>query len=241
MLEAILRDGVERMAVMSWPRSELIAALAVAVAIVSALAQVLTISNTRLRRFLLLALGIAITIALRLVFVAASPHASEPTSPPGVDSSPKQPTPPPEPVTQAVPPKVESGQPPMQPPAQASPEPIVTIHQAVVPPAPSTQKAIEAQSAIVGRWASDAWYAADIQFTADGKFTSFESMGGVGGLPGFHPAGTYRFLSNDRIEIRLLTSDAEAEWELSISGDELRISIISGFGHGGTYHRRGGR
>jgi hypothetical protein len=140
---------------MDWSRSELIAVLAVAVAIVGTAAQILTISNPRLRRFMLLVLVITIATAVRLVIVGRSPHSSEPASLPTADSPP-QPSPSPEPSKQAVPVKAESGQPPSQPVFQPPPLPIL-------PP----KAAAPIQNSIVGDWTSSDLLAADLHFTED--------------------------------------------------------------------------
>jgi len=52
--------------------------------------------------------------------------------------------------------------------------------------------------------------------------------------------GTYKFISDTRIEIRFrgFFSDEVSEWDVSISGDELSVSVVSGFSRDSTYHRK---
>lgn len=249
---------------MNWSRSEVIAALAVAVGAVGAAAQILTISNDRLRRFLLLVLALCIVVAVRLIIAEGPRPASETASPQTAGGNPSQQSSPPEPPTQAPAPKTGSDEPPPQPAFQSPHAPVVppnTTESAQnrqlapppprqAPPPPDTRifvpgaaprGAESIQKAIVGDWASDHWYIHDIHFTEDGAFSTERLAGAPGGLPVTAlMTGTYKFISDTRIEIRFrgFFSDEVSEWDVSISGDELSVSVVSGFSRDSTYHRK---
>lgn len=88
---------------------------------------------------------------------------------------------------------------------------------------------------IVGSWGAGLLHASLI-FESDGTFTILWPLSGAQ----YATIGKYSIQGGNRLILRqphLIWPDSKAEWDIQLTGEELRVVKISGFGRDAVYHR----